>query len=377
MKILFFTRALTVGGSERQLALLAGGLSERGHDVAIAVLYAGGALQKSLAGRNVRILSLGKSGRWDIVRPFLRLVRLFVAERPDVVYAYLPTQTVLAALLLPPWLPTRIVFGIRAAGMDLTKYDWLSAVVTRLEARLSRRADLVISNSEAGRANAVNRGMPARRITVVPNGIDTALLKPDRHSGQEFRRRLGLPESCFLIGLVARLDPMKDHATFLTAAAEFARGHPDARFLCVGDGPFEYRRRLEARAVELGLADRIRWAGERLDVGAAYNALDIATLCSSFGEGFSNVIGEAMACGVPVVATDVGDARSIIGDCGEIVPPKRPDLLQSAWARLRRRLSEESQQLSARARTRIVDHYSLELMISRSETALAEIGKPD
>src|SRR6266851_4068086 len=106
MKVLFFIRDLGVGGSQR---LLAAGLARRGHDVAIAVLYGGGALEALLEGSGVRLIAIGKSGRWHTIAPLARLRRLFVREQPDLLYAFLPTQTTLAALLLPSRGKTKLV----------------------------------------------------------------------------------------------------------------------------------------------------------------------------------------------------------------------------------------------------------------------------
>src|SRR5262249_22113417 len=155
------------------------------------------------------------------------------------------------------------------------------------------------------------RGLPAERIAVVPNGIDTEAMQPDAVAGSALRRAWGMSPGAFVIGCVARLDPMKDHANLLNAAATLTRGNPHGRFVCAGDGPAAYRCELQALASSLGVADRVVWAGEIRDVKAAYSAFDIATLPSAFGEGFPNVIGEAMACGTPTVATDVGDVRPI------------------------------------------------------------------
>src|SRR5712691_8973524 len=119
MKVLFLVRDLAVGGSQRQLAVLAAGLARRGHDVAVAVLYAGGALEALLGDSVGRILAIGKSGRWHALAPLARLRRLFVSEHPDLVYALLPTQTALAALLLPLQRKTKLVYGLRAGGMQL------------------------------------------------------------------------------------------------------------------------------------------------------------------------------------------------------------------------------------------------------------------
>ena len=114
MKVLFLVRDLAVGGSQRQLAVLAAGLARHGHDVAVAVLYTGGALEGLLGDSGVRLLSIGKASRWHVMAPLVRLRRLFQSERPDLVYAFLPMQTTLAALLLPARLETKLVFGLRA-----------------------------------------------------------------------------------------------------------------------------------------------------------------------------------------------------------------------------------------------------------------------
>jgi glycosyltransferase involved in cell wall biosynthesis len=371
MKILLFVRDLAIGGSQRQLAVLAAGLSRRGHDVAIVVLYAGGALE-TLLDSGVRLLPIGKHGRWDVAAPLARLRRLFIGEHPDLVYAFLPTQTTLGALLLPPRLKTKLVFGLRAGGVQLNRYDALSALTYRSEAWLARRADLLIANARAVRADAAARGLPADRIAVVPNGIDTDTMRPDAAAGRALRRAWSISDEAFVTGCVARLDPMKDHANFLRAAADFAHTNPDARFVCVGDGSAAYRNELRALSNSLGLADRVVWAGEIGDVKAAYNAFDIATLSSAFGEGFPNVVGEAMACGIPVVATDIGDVRPIVGEQGETVPPKAPKLLCAGWDRLRRRLAKDPG-LRRSARDAIVANYGLDVMVRRTENVLSQL----
>jgi glycosyltransferase involved in cell wall biosynthesis len=372
MKILFFVRDLAVGGSQRQLAVLAAALARRGHDVAVALLYAGGALEALLDGSGARLLPIGKSGRWHVAGPLARLRRLFVDERPDLVYAFLPTQTTLAALMLPARPQAKLVFGLRAGGMQLDRYDALSALTYRSEAWLARRADLVIANARAVRADAVARGLPEDRIAVVPNGIDTDTMRPDPAAGRAQRNAWRIASDAFVIGCVARLDPMKEHPTFLRAAAEFARQNADARFVCVGDGAAGYRDELEALARSLGLGDRLLWAGEHGDMHAAYNAFDIATLSSAFGEGFPNVVGEAMACGVPVVGTDVGDVRPIVGELGEAVLPGRPELLCAGWTRLRQRLLQQPA-LREAARHRVVANYGVDAMVQRTEAILSQL----
>src|SRR6516165_3511996 len=368
MKILFFIRDLGVGGSQRQLAVLAAGLARRGHDVAVIVLYADGALEALLGGSGARVLSIGKPSRWHALAPLARLRRLFLSERSDLVYAFLPTQTTLTALLLPPRLETKIVFGLRAGGVQLDQYDALNALTYRSEAWLSRRADLAIANARAVRTDAIRRGLPADRIAVIMNGIDADAMRADAEAGRAVRAAWGLTDNHFVIGCAARLDPMKDHANLLQAAASFA---------CVGDGPTAYRLQLTTLADSLGLAGRVMWVRDIGDMKAAYNAFDIATLSSAFGEGFPNMVGEAMACGVPVAATDVGDVRLITAELGEVVPPKNADLLCAAWRRLRQRLAQDPG-LRNDARDRIVANYSVDTMVRRTEDTLSQLtaGRP-
>jgi glycosyltransferase involved in cell wall biosynthesis len=372
MKVLFFIRSLEVGGSQRQLAMLSEGLARRGHDAVTAVFYTGKEIELTPSQSAMRVVALGKSGRWDVVGPLTRLRRLMLTERPDVIYAFLPMQTVLAALLRPRRLAARLVFGIRGAAVEADRYHALIALTYRLEALLARRADLIIANADAGRADAISRGFPSDRIAVIANGIDTVLMRPDADSGREQRRAWGITDDAFVIGCVARLDPMKDHANFLAAAARFTAQVPTARFVCVGDGLPAYRAELEALARSLGLADRVVWAGEIANVAAAYNAFDITTLPSAFGEGFPNAVGESMACGTPVVATDVGDVRAIIGELGDVVPPKRPDLLCAGWERLRQRLAQDAS-LHDAVRKAIIANYGVEAMLERTENALLRV----
>ena len=372
MKVLFLIRDLAVGGSQRQLAVLAAGLARRGHDVAVVVLYAGGALEALREGSGARCLSIGKSSRWDALAPLARLRQGFLSEHPDLVYAFLPTQTTLATLLLPPRLKSKLVFGLRAGGVQLDQYDALNALTYRAEAWLSRRADLAVANARAVRIDAIRRGFAGDRIAVVMNGIDVDAMRTDTDAGRRMRQAWGLSGNHFVIGCAARLDPMKDHTNLLQAAASFARENSDARFVCVGDGPPAYRLRLTALADSLGLGDRVLWVGKIDDMKSAYNAFNIATLSSAFGEGFPNTVGEAMACGVPVTATDIGDVRAIIGELGEVVAPKHPDLLCAAWQRLRQRLAREPG-LRKEAREAIVANYGLDTMVRRTEDILTQL----
>lgn len=368
--ILFLARSLDRGGAERQLVVLANGLAVHGHNVLVAVFYGGGAYESELAQGGVRIINLSKRGRWDIL-PFLyRLATLLRNEHPVVLHSYLCVPNILAAMLKPLMPGTRIIWGVRASNMDLFRYDSLSRFSYWLECRLSRFAGLIIANSHAGRSYAVAHGFPAKRVAVIPNGIDTQCFRFDPQGRKRIRAEWHVYEDELLIGLVARIDPMKDHAMFLQAANLLAAQYPKLRFACVGNGAPDYSEHLKQVAIALSLRERMIWAGALDDMAAVYSALDIFCSSSSYGEGFSNTIGEAMACGVPCVVTDVGDSALIVGATGSVVPPGDHRALAAAIGRLIDLPPEERQGLGEACRARIVSEFGIDRLVQRTEQAL-------
>jgi glycosyltransferase involved in cell wall biosynthesis len=368
MNITFLIRSLNYGGAERQLIVLAEGLNEKGHRVGVVVFYSNGPLEKELARAGVWVRTLDKRGRWDVFTFFLRLIDALKQERPDILYSFLPVPNLFAVILKRIFPRIKVVWGVRASNVDLSRYDWLARLTYWLECKLSRFANVIIVNSRAGFAYAVAHGFPKNKMAVIPNGIDTDKFCPDPYARSRVRKEWGVADSEKLIGLVGRLDPMKDHPTFLRAAALLVQERNDVRFVCVGDGPAVYRQELYALCKELMLADRVIWAGTRADMPAVYNALDIAT-SSSYGEGFPNVIGEAMACGVPCVVTDVGDSAFIVGGLGIVISPKNPVGLKVALEKLLSQISHEHS-FKKNCRQQISELYPIPKMVLSTETNL-------
>ncbi len=184
----------------------------------------------------------------------------------------------------------------------------------------------------------------------------------------------GIPSGSRLIGMAGRLDPMKDHATFVRAAQILALRRPDTHFVCVGEGLEPYRSAALATLKSAGLGSRFQWRGQVRDMPAFYSSLDLLTSSSAFGESFSNVAAEAMACGVPCVLTDVGDARDIVGPTGVIVPPRDPEALAEAWEAM---LDRTGPELSAACRQRIEEGFSVERLVTATEQALYELRPPE
>jgi glycosyltransferase involved in cell wall biosynthesis len=239
-------------------------------------------------------------------------------------------------------------------------------IVRRILAAASRRPALAIANSVAGRRAHEALGYRPRRWEIVPNGFDTERFRPDPARRRAARQSLGFADAHRVIGMVARVDGMKDHAVFLDAASRVAAREPDARFVLVGAGT-------EALPLPANLAGVARALGERGAVETLLPALDLHVLASK-GEGFPNALGEAMACGVPCVASDVGDAAAIIADTGSVVPPQDAPALAAAILALLARGPQELQRLGGAARARVVARYSLGAMVRRYEEIYAGLA---
>jgi glycosyltransferase involved in cell wall biosynthesis len=370
--VLFLVRSLHLGGAERQLVALAAGLDKTSFDVMVCPMYSGGDLKEELRGiAGVTVTFLDKRGRWDLMRFGRRLLATVFSFRPHIIHGYMGGANELA-LLAGVMSRSKVVWGIRVSDLDFAQYPKSVGTVFRIGRMLSRMPDLIIANSRRGRDVHVRSGYASARMIVIPNGIDTGRFAYAPAAGAAWRARYALPPGSLVIGYPARLDPMKDHETFLQAAASFRTLRPpgvDDRFVCMGDGAADYRERLHRLADGLGLGERVRWLPGEVDPRGFYSGCDIVTSASAFGEGFPNILAEAMGCERVCVATDVGDARLILGDEGLVVAPRDPGALAQAWRELAGLEAAERSSLGVRARERVIREYSMARLVERSQQA--------
>ena len=372
--IFFLIRSLNVGGTERQIIELVKGLDNNHFDITVGLFYNKGALIEEIKTMPwIHVISLSKTGRWDILRFVFRFIRLLKVLQPDILYSFLPDANIVGLIAGRLAGVKRIIWGTRASNMDVSRYDWVVRISLRLSAFLSRFPDAIIANSYVGRSFHEGIGYSNKSFHVIHNGINAERFRPDRNTGTRVRAEWGIDKKTVLIGIVARMDPMKDHPTFLKAAQNFIQRHNDVCFVCVGDGPVDYKEKLYLLSEELGLRDFVIWAGLRSDMPAVYNALDIVTSTSSYGEGFSNVIAEAMACGVPCVVTDVGDSALIIGDAGLVVPIKDPEALAGGWRCMLKQLNENLTLIENKTCARIMSHYNNEILLQKTSKVFMSV----
>ncbi|WKZ85942.1 glycosyltransferase [Ralstonia pickettii] len=347
MRILLLTTGLKLGGAEQQVAALARQFVALGHAVAVVSLTPGSdvALPEAVT---VVPLEMRKTPL-SIMRALWRL-RAFVRQwQPDIVHAHMVHANLLARILaatgdMPPVICTahsaREGGGLRMLGYRLT----------------DRWSQLTTHVSPQGRQAMIEAGaVSSARITVVPNGIDTAQFHPDTALRQRAREALGLQDSTRLLINVGRLVKEKAQATLIDAFSQL-EADSDTQLLIVGDGPL--RGALEQQIRDRRLTGRIRLTGARSDIPVLLNGADLFVLSSDI-EGMPLALGEALACGLPVVATDAAGVAELLGEYGEIVPRGDSAALAAAMRRaLACGLGDADAQAARRAH--IASRFSLE-----------------
>jgi glycosyltransferase involved in cell wall biosynthesis len=261
---------------------------------------------------------------------------------------------------------------VRSSEIDQRGIPQSTRYLARILAKLSPRPDAIIVNSQNGRRYHDRIGYRPKQWINIPNGVDLERFRPRRDERAVLRDRLGLSANTAVIGLVARYHPMKDVKTFLHAASLFQQDHANVRFVLCGDGLRPDNPPLSELIQTLNLEQRVILLGPRPDIELIYPTLDALTLCSIYGEGFPNVLCEAMACDVPCVATDVGDSAEIIGDCGLIVPLRDPHALAQAWRSL---LQNTARFGPEGLRARVAGRYSLQRMCAHYESLYRSLGQ--
>jgi glycosyltransferase involved in cell wall biosynthesis len=369
-RIMFVIRDLDYGGAQRQLVTLARGLDKEKYAVTIVPFYDRGGLAPDLAAvSGIEVLPLQKRSRWDVLRMATSLVRVVSHVRPELIHGYLPLANELS-LIAGRAAGAKVVWGIRSWLLDFQKLEpWIRAIVYAGRAA-SGAVDLFISNSWTGLNFHANFGYPRERMVVIPNGIDTARFAPDPAAGTALREQWNVGPSEKLVGMVARIHPEKGHDTFLRAAAKIAGRRSDVRFVCVGRGREAEQERLRHLGSSLGLSSRLIWAGARDDLPAVYNALDALVSASQRCEGFSNSIGEAMACGVPCIVSDDGDSARLVGDTGIVVKPGDVDAVADAIASVVR---PGSRRRNETAVARIASEFSVAKLIESTSRAFDQL----
>ncbi len=371
LSILYLIGSLEVGGAETQVLHLVRGLHGRGCRCRLFVLQGGGPLAEEYRRLGVVVDSGGlrpgdlRARPWKLMPAALRLQRCVCRVRPDIVHAFLPLVTLLGAAAGRLCGAAGVVTGKRALGTHQDRFPFLWPV-DRLADALS---DVITVNSRAVLADTLRRErVRASRLHLIYNGV-----APFKGGRERVRRRLGVEDEEPVVLTVANLIAYKGHADLIHAVRLVMDAGGRARFLLAGED-----RGLQAdlvrRARALGVSAAVRFLGRRDDVADLYAAGDMLVL-PSHEEGFSNVILEAMAAGLPVVATAVGGNPEAVvhGVTGWLVPPRRPEALAGKILDLLAHPGRAAQ-WGRRGRLRALSLFSLDRMIREHRRLYAQLA---
>lgn len=357
---------LTLGGAEMMLWKLVSRLDRSRFDPLVVALSSRVDGMLDLFDRaDVPYHIVGMRSSMDASALF-RLIAVLRKFQPAIIQGWMYHGN-LAATCAGYCAPGRpaVMWNIRGT-LNLPQEKRLSALLIRLSGKLSFLPQKIVNNSlESAIEHEEELGYRPLKRVILPNGFDTDVFCPSIEARRSFRTSLSLQEDTVLVGLIGRYHAMKDHGNFLHAAALLSPQFPHVHFVLAGENVDADNAHLSSLITSLGLNDRTHLLGVRSDMSAVTAALDIAVSSSSGGEGFPNVIGEAMSCGVPCVVTEVGASASVVGDTGASVPPRDPQRLARAIADFIEAGPDRRRELGRRARERIMEQFSLETVVEQ------------
>ncbi len=361
INIVFILRSLETGGTERQVIEIISGLDKDKFKPTLISFYKKGDLIDLARKKNINISFIGKKNRYDFINFLFKLIINLNKIKPDIVHSFLDSPNIFLSFTKIFANKYVLLWGIRSSKMTLKNYSYLRQATKVLENLLSKIPDGIVFNSYNARDNL--KFLFKNNYSVIQNGIDTEHFRHSSTYREKYRNLWMLDKTIFVIGMIARFDPKKDHENFIQAAAIISKKLPKLRFVLITNKKSNLIKLIklynlnEYFLVESGISE----------TNKIYPAFDINTLSSAFGEGFPNVLAEGMSCEVPTIATDIGDSKEIINNNQLIAPPKDPNALANCWMRLYNISSSERALIGREQRDRIVNHFSKDIMIKKSE----------
>lgn len=379
ISILCLISGLEYGGAEMMLYKLLSCMDRTRFTAQVISMIDLGPFSGKIKELGVPLGSLGM--RRGIPNPMsvVRLAHWLRQAKPDVIQTWMYHADLLGGLAAKLAGGIPVAWGVHQSNLGKQGNRRLTIYTMKVCAQVSKWLPTrIVCCSEASQRVHAALGYASRKMVVIPNGFDLSAFKTDMTARESIRAELRIPADAPLIGLFGRFDPQKDHHNFVCAAALLHRSRPDVHFLLCGDDVTWENGQLRDWIEKAGIRKQCILLGRRDDMPRLTAALDIASL-SSFGEGFPNVIGEAMACGVPCVVTEVGDCALMVGQTGRIVPPRNAKELAKAFGELVELGMKGRSQLGAAARRRIFEHFNLPNIVGRYESLYQQIagnGRP-
>lgn len=365
MRVLHVITGLGTGGAENHLLRLVRHTHQLEESVRVVSVTPHLEMAEDFDEIGVAVDCLDVETFIDLPTAVLQLRRMLRRTLPDVVMTWMHAASLVGSLASwrsPQW---GLVWNVRQANLDTDMNERHTILAARLLARLSHRMpDRILANSEAAARSHVDLGFDDRRLEVIPNGFDLESFRPSPALALHFRSEYKIPDAADVVGFVGRDSIQKAPEIFSSAAAEVLERRPDAFVVACGHGLTSHNEEVAGPFRERGVSERVRLLGPVKEISAAFAAMDVL-VSSSRGESFPNVLGEAMACGVPCVVTNVGASAEIVGETGIVVPPGDVGALVSGIEEILDRDSAARRELGKRARERIGDRYDIDKIAAR------------
>ena len=303
---------------------------------------------------------------------FIKLLIILMKEKPDIVHTWMYHADLIGGLAARMVGVRFLIWGIRHDNLSINHNKKFIIIIAKFCSIISSfLPSAILSCSARAKENHENFGYCSKKMYVIPNGFNLDLFQPSSNARKEIFSELRCGHENRLVGLVGRYDILKNHVGFIQAASMIAKGVPNVKFLLVGAGIDEANERLKLLIQDMGVKEHFYLLGERKDIHRVIASLDVL-VSSSLGEGFPNVLGEAMACEVPCVVTNVGDSAEIVGDTGFVVNSGDMKALANGVIQL---LSDEGlrSKLGNQARVRVREMYEISNVTTRYENFYVDI----
>ena len=306
------------------------------------------------------LIQLNLNGVSSIPRCLWRFLKILKRQRPHIVHSWLYQSDIFSLMFYPFLKGITIIWSIRQTNLSFQHNKLFTLACVKILAWFSKLIpDLIISNSKSAIASHESFGYFNEKIIFVPNGVSTDEFKPNLKSRKAFRLANAVKSETFLVGMVARFDSQKDHECFLKAASLIVYDRQDVQFYLCGHRINENNAALAQYVEQYDLLKNVILGDQQFDIPKVLNGLDLL-VSSSLGEGWPNVLAEAMACGTPCVATDVGESVDIVGRTGIVVEANNPRLLANGILQMIERVNFQREYLSELCRNHIIENFDIE-----------------
>jgi len=367
MKIFHLITTLNTGGAEMMLYKLLSRQNRQYFSSRVVSLIPPGPVGDRIKKQGIPVDHLNLTPGRVTPKALLRLKGLLQTFDPDILQTWLYHSDLLG-IVAGKWAGVKkIAWNIRSSNMNFADYRMTSKWTMGLCRRLSGWPDAVITNSHIAKDYHRKLGYHPKEFIVIPSGFDLNRFRLNPAARSAVRKELNIAETNFCIAMIARYDPKKDHHTFFRAISKLNREDQKVNIICCGDSVTNQNQDLRKHVSDSGIDSIVQLLGRRDDIDDIMSAVDLVVLSSAYGEGFPNVIGEAMACEKVCVVTDTGDSAIIVGDKGKTVPPRDPDALARAINEVLQMSSEDRLQMGRDARMRIQTHFALDHIVEQYE----------